>query len=299
MKEIQTDNYSDYLEFKNMNQEEKILSRASDLKVVGEKTKEEALEVFRKRVAEGKSVIHLDSVNAKSRMIWWISSVAAGILLLFGLWQLSGTYSETRISAARGTHSEYVLPDGSEVKLNSESSFSFKKNRFSKERLLSFEGEGFFNVKKGGTFIITTSKGDVRVLGTSFNILARNDLFKVTCSSGKVMVTSDDQSVTIDPGESAGYIDGKLRSFHDERFQYVTGWINGEFYFENAPLNLVFKEISRQFNVKFIGKERKNEYFTGSFTNKDLKTALEIVCIPMNLEYEIDKEGEISIIDRK
>jgi transmembrane sensor len=299
MKEILPDQYSDYVGFKNMSQGEKILSHASVLRVVGGKTKEDALEELKKRISENKPVVPLEVKGTRAGMIWWVSSVAAGILLLFGLWQWPSAFSETRIASARGAHSQYVLPDGSEVNLNSESSLSFNRKRFNKERLLSFEGEGFFNVEKGGSFIITTSKGNVKVLGTSFNVFARNDLFKVTCSTGKVMVTSDGQSVTIDPGESAVYIDGKLKSFRDERSRYVTGWIKGEFYFENAPLNLVFKEISRQFNVKFIGKERENEYFTGSFTNKDLKAALEIVCIPMNLEYEIDKEGEISISDRK
>jgi len=183
--------------------------------------------------------------------------------------------------------------------MNSESSLTFKKSRFAGQRVLAFKGEGFFNVKKGGSFIITTPNGEVKVLGTSFNVFSRDDLFKVTCSTGKVMVATDNQSVIIEPGESAELINGTLKSFRDERIQYITGWINGEFYFENTPLNLVFNEISRQFNVRFIGKERKNEYFTGSFTNKDLKTALEIVCIPMNLEYEIDRKGEISISNRK
>jgi transmembrane sensor len=299
MKEILTNQYSDYIEFKNLSQGEKILSRASVLRVAGGKTKEDALEELKKRISENKSVIPLEVKDTKAGMIWWVSSVAAGILLLFGLWQLSSNFSETKISSSRGVHAQYILPDGSDIQLNSESSLSFKKRRFGKERLLTFEGEGFFNVKKGGDFIITTSNGEVKVLGTSFNVYSRNDIFKVTCSTGKVMVSSDGQSAVIEPGESAELINGNIKSFQDERFQYVTGWINGEFYFENTPLNLVFREISRQFNVRFIGKERKNEYFTGSFTNKDLKTALEIVCIPMNLEYEIDKEGEISISNRK
>ena len=299
MKDKLTNQYSDYLEFKNMDPDERILSRSSVMDVPGGKTREEALEELRKRVSGEKSVISLEIHDNKSRTIRWVSSVAAGILLLFGLWQLWSTYSETEIASARGAHTQYVLPDGSEVQMNSESSLTFKKSRFPGQRVLSFNGEGFFSVKKGGSFTITTTKGEVKVLGTSFNVFSRDDIFKVTCSTGKVMVAADGQSVIIEPGESAELINGALKGFRDEKFRYITGWINGEFYFENTPLNLVFNEISRQFNVRFIGKERKNEYFTGSFTNKDLKTALEIVCIPMNLEYEIDKKGEISISDKK
>jgi len=299
MKDL-TNQYSDNQDFKSLDLEQKILSRSSAFKINGGKTQNEALEELKKRISDKETgIISMESNDKRARMIWRISSIAAGILLIFGLWQIIPGVSETRIVTARGSQTDYTLPDGSDVRLNSESRITFKKNSFGSERLVSFKGEAFFNVKKGGSFRIMTPNGDVKVLGTSFNVFSRNEIFKVSCSTGKVIVIVNNQSVVIEPGESAELTNGTLKSFHDPRFKYVTGWINGEFYFENTPLNLVFDEIERQFSVKFVGKERKNEFFTGSFTNKDLDTALEIVCIPMGLEYEIYQNGEISICNKK
>lgn len=292
--------YSDDMDFKSMSLDEKILSRSSGFKITGNKTREEALDEIKKRISGKKSaIISFEVKDKKARMIWWVSSVAAGILLLFGLWQLSSVVSETKIASGRGSHTQYILPDGTQVQLNSESRIAFKKSRFVSDRQLTFEGEAFFRVKKGSAFRVITPNGDIKVLGTSFNVFSRDDLFKVTCATGRVMVSSGGHSVTIEPGESAELSGENLKSFQDTRFRYITGWIDGEFYFENTPLNLVFEEIERQFNVRFIGKELKNEYFTGSFTNKDLRTALEIVCIPMGLKYEIDSNGKISISNKK
>ena len=58
---------------------------------------------------------------------------------------------------------------------------------------------------------------------------------------------------------------------------------------------MVFDEMERQFNVKFAGQNFGDRFFTGSITNKDLKEALDIVCIPLGLNYEIGNKGEIFI----
>ena len=73
---------------------------------------------------------------------------------------------------------------------------------------------------------------------------------------------------------------------------------NGEFTFEDAPLNSVFMEIERQFNVKFASLKFSNKYFTGGFTNKNLVEALDIVCIPMGLTYEIGSNSKIIVREK-
>jgi ferric-dicitrate binding protein FerR (iron transport regulator) len=297
MMENLTNQYSDDRDFKRMNLQEKISFRASSFKIPGGKPREEALADLKKRIIE-KETRKVSTETTSFRMIWRVSSVAAGILILFGLWQLSSVVSETKVASGRGSHTNYILPDGSEVKLNSESRITFEKKDFGSDRQVALDGEAFFSVAKGSSFRIITPNGDIKVLGTSFNVYSRDNSFKVTCITGKVMVSCNDQSVTIEPGESAELSGGNLKGFHDARLQYITGWINGEFYFENTPLNLVFDEIERQFNVKFAKRERENRFFTGSFTNKDLEEALETVCIVMRLNYEIGENEKISISNR-
>jgi ferric-dicitrate binding protein FerR (iron transport regulator) len=58
-----------------------------------------------------------------------------------------------------------------------------------------------------------------------------------------------------------------LSKFQDKKHTNVANWRNGEFYFENAPITEIFKEIERQFNVTFDLPKMKMKFFTGSFTN--------------------------------
>ncbi len=298
MTERPTNKNSDKKDFNCMDPEEKILFRSSFWKVPEGKPREEALADLKKRISEMETGIVSFKRN-NIRMILWISSVAAGILLLIGIWQLWSVFSETKVTSGRGVHTNYLLPDGSEVNLNAESRIIFKKKNFSSERQLTLEGEAFFNVTKGSSFRIITPKGEIMVPGTSFNIFSRDNAFKVACITGKVIVSYKDQSVSIEQGESAELSGENLRGFRDTKLQYVTGWINGEFYFENTPLDLVFDEIERQFNVKFAYREKENRFFTGSFTNKDLNEALETICIVMKLNYEIGENEEISISNKE
>lgn len=285
-------------DFGKMDPEAKILFRASAFRLPEGKSTETALADLKKRISENHSA-RPAAKEATTRRLWLVSSVAAAIIILFGLWQLLSLAGETRIYAGKGAHVSYTLSDGSAVQLNSDSKISFSKRSFESDRKLELDGEAFFEVTKGSSFRVSTPNGMVNVLGTSFNVFSRDNTFRVACLAGKVMVASGKQSVTIDPGESAVLEGGMLKKYRDDKMKYTTGWINGEFYFENAPLNMVFSEIERQFNVKFVGKERGDEFFTGSFVNKDLKTALEIVCIPMGLEYEIKDDGKISVSDKR
>jgi len=298
MTEHVNNQYSDEQDHFGTDLEDKILSRVSGFKVPGGKTPETALTDFKKLISDRKIKIS-SSKTGKARMIWSLGSIAAGMALLTGLWQIYNLITITKVNASRGTHTEYVLSDGTEVQLNAESQITFNKNSYDSKRELTLKGEAFFNVKAGSSFSIKTPNGRIMVLGTSFNVFSRDNLFIVTCLSGKVMVMSANQTVTISQGETAELSEGKLKRYRNDKLQYVTGWIDGEFYFENTPLNLVFKEIERQFNVKFTGRERQDEFFTGSFENKDLKVALEIVCLPMGLNFEIDKNGQIFVSNRK
>lgn len=291
----QTDNqYYGSKDFENMNVEEKILFRTSAFRPEEGKSAEKALSILKQRISEGQTGRNVE-INPAVRIFRIASALAAVLLLIFGLWRVIYNSGRTSISSERGVQIDYTLSDGSVVKLNSDSKISFSKMDFTKNRQVELTGEAFFEVKKGNSFRVVASNGTVSVLGTNFNVFSRDNIFKVACYSGKVIVNSGKSSVTLDPGERAELGTEELVKFQDEKTKFITGWINGEFYFENTPLNLVFDEIERQYNVKFVGKDINEEYFTGSFVNKDLKTTLEIVCIPMGLEYEIRNNSKISV----
>jgi transmembrane sensor len=281
-------------EYSSMNTEEKIMWHADQYSVPHSLSKEEAFKKLMHKIAEP------DSTKTRIVRLWpswqYMSATAAVILILLtGSWFIMTYKPVEDVVANKGHITDCRLPDGSMVILNADSKISYIRSNFHKKRQLKLDGEAFFDIQKGSTFTVSTTLGDIRVLGTSFNVYARENFFKVSCFTGRVMVTSDAGSHVVLPMETASIENNKLIVHHDENLNATVEWRNGEFSFENASLNMVFSELERQFNVTFVLPEIDNKLFTGSFSNKDLVNALDIVCIPMGLTYEIGSNSKIFI----
>jgi len=280
-------------EFRDMNTEEKILQVSGNYVIPNKKTKEEAYHALRKKIA--------DNEAKKGKIITlrrYMAYAAAAAVLLIGAWILWPGNSMENVVVEKGQQTDFKLPDGSLVLLNADTKISFDKNKFDKKRSLQMEGEAFFNVEKGSRFTIATDLADIEILGTSFNVYARDNQFSVSCFTGKILVKNNATSVIILPGQTA-YIDNdKLEVRKEENINATAAWRVGEFSFENTPLNLVLNEVERQFNVTFVVPNLDDKKFTGSFSNKNLVDALDIICIPMGLTYEIKSNGKIFIANK-
>lgn len=92
------------------------------------------------------------------------------------------TASLMHVEAPAGSKTFVTLPDGSTVWLNARSKLSFENSFGHKHRSLTLEGEAFFDVVKSTTpFEVHTSRYDIAVLGTAFNVSAYpDDLQSVT-----------------------------------------------------------------------------------------------------------------------
>ena len=275
----------------------KILERAGGFRVPQGRSREEALELLKKNPLFREPVI-IPVKKARLRIVYALLATAASLLLLAGLWRIFIYSSDTQLMAGRGEVKDITLPDGTDVRINSESSLAYDEKGFSDERKLTLKGEGFFKVKKGSTFTVSTKDGDITVLGTSFNIYSREDGFRVSCFEGRVSVSNGSVSLILNPGQTALRGSDGLFSYEDARISNAAAWLNGEFYFENAPLSSVFSEVERQFNIMFAVRTTESMYFTGSFANKDLETALESICVPMGLDYDI-RDNKIFISKSK
>jgi transmembrane sensor len=283
-------------DFPEQSSERKILEYSSKLKAPFELSSEETLILLKQKIAlkESKTL----KPKSNTRILYKVISIAATALVFLTVGFLFLKSPKTEILAAKGQHTSYELPDGSEVMLNADSKISFKSKKFTSKRIVGLEGEAFFKIKKGGAFTISTQHADIRILGTSFNVYSRENTFKASCVTGKVLISSGKQNIVITPGESVEYNNNILNKYTDKNINNITNWRNGEFYFENKSLTLIFNEIERQYNVTFVLPKTDDKYFTGSFTNKNLFDALDIVCIPMGLTYEIGTNSKIIIKER-
>lgn len=224
--------------------------------------------------------------SAKKRImtkLYRYAAVAAILLLCSGLFQLF-VFSE-KFSTGNGKIQHLVLKDDSEVTMNANSTVKCPA-WFQFNRKLSLEGEAFFEVKKGSRFTVSTSQGTIEVLGTKFNVNAREDFFEVICFEGKVKVTTPQQTITITKGMA-------VRCYNHEQENWILSvdkkpsWIDGTSSFRQLPLKRVIKMVMQQYDCQITFPEAlADTKITGSFDNKHLDIALQSICVPLQLKYK-------------
>ena len=159
----------------------------------------------------------------------------------------------------------------------------------------SINRRGFFKVKKGSTFSVQTSNGQVSVLGTQFNVKHTDAFFEVVCYEGKVSVTNNKKEYLLNPGNAIRKINGTdPEKYTSEKL--FPSWVNGESSFVSVPLSYVILELEKQYNIDIDAHKIDDSIiFTGSFSNKDLKLALASVFKTMNIQFIKDENGVLSL----
>lgn len=159
-----------------------------------------------------------------------------------------------RLSIPRGKTFKVVLSEGTEVFLNSDSRLVYPVVFKGKERVVSLEGEAYFQVAKDNRrpFIVKSGNIQVRVLGTEFNVRSYSPAETcVTLIEGKVAVsdTCGMHTVEITPGQSAQLSTHGVFSVNEVDIESFLYWKEGFFYFDDVPLVDMMKEIGRWYNI--------------------------------------------------
>lgn len=185
---------------------------------------------------------------------------------------------------------DFELPDQSTVYLNASSEISFSEKEWKKNRELKLKGEAYFSVKKGSKFTVKTANGSVSVLGTKFNVAVRDRFFEVQCFEGLVSVSYQGKLIKIPAGSGLKVLNSKSEFFENQK-EMNPSWLINKSTFESMPFSYIINELERQYNIKVVyNSEIAPTLFTGNFTHTNLELALKAVCIPLNLNYTINKD---------
>lgn len=235
----------------------------------------------------------LKTEKSKVFVLWKYASIAASLLIF------TATYfyfsKVNKFETGFGQKQEIALLDESAVILNAKSKLAYS-NFFNFNRSLTLSGEAYFQVKKGSQFTVNTLQGKVEVLGTKFNVLSQNNgFFEINCFEGKVKVSVKQQSIILIKGESVRFYENKIEKWYEKNKTQPT-WLTFESSFKNTPVKLVFEKIKNQYGVEIaIPEAIKNIKFTGTVTHKDFKTALQSVCIPLQLNFKFIDSKNVEI----
>ena len=240
-----------------------------------------------------------------------------------------GEVAYNTLSTPKGGEYKIVLPDGSEVWLNAESSITYPTAFNAKERKVQVTGEAYFEVAKLVTakegkrvpFLVDiknkktgSNMGQVQVLGTHFNINAYDDekVVKTTLLEGKVKVTQPaignrqsakavERAVVLKPGEQAvlAAANSPLTIDHSPSIDKVMAWKNGVFHFENADVQTVMRQLSRWYDVEVVYKrdiEKDDPLFFEVKRNTNLSDVLKVLNLAGGAKFSIDDEKKIIVL---
>lgn len=231
----------------------------------------------------------------RSNLRWVAAASFIGAILSIGL------FYNAQVTISSSNHQASItLPDGSLLALNADSKASFNSITWIFNRSVILSGEGFFNVIKGSQFTVNTDHGSIKVLGTSFNVIARPNKFEVECFTGKVRVYNGYQTTSIIKGEHISQT-SNLTFIKEEKNQSSSfpRWLAENYLYKKEQLKVVFDDISSHFGIEINANTRiKKSSFTGQWNKTmTLEEVLKIVCLPFNLEANSISENEIQIVE--
>ena len=226
----------------------------------------------------------------------WIYVAAMVVIVFFcgtiafqsGKRVLQNQLTQITVEAPYGSKTKLYLPDGTLVWLNAGSKMSYAQDFGINERSLNLSGEAYFEVSKDPKhpFIVQTETIDVQVLGTHFNVDAYHDNLdvKTTLLSGSVAVSNKSKSVrmVLKPNEIAIYnkVEEKLTRKVLENAEDEISWRQGEFIFDDLPLQEIARELSNSFGatIQIADTTLQNYRITARFRDgEDLATILSVL----------------------
>lgn len=240
------------------------------------------------------AVIHKTTpISSYGRRLWvLLSALLVGALLTFYFLSAKGDV----VSAPTQDFLLYAFEDGSTARIWPGSTINYDKSTYSTNRLIELNGQAFFDVKKGSSFIVITAAGEVEVMGTSFDVWTMDKKsLSVKCHSGKVKVSDNRQKhVILTAGNSVTIEDSQLtaaRTFdlsnEDPKRQLKN--------YDNALASWVISDLERIYQRKInIDEALSKERFTGVISTNDLNRSLMYLCETMRWSYD-QKESKINI----
>jgi len=248
---------------------------------------------------EGRYMLFVSSLSRIAAVLFIPLLIASGVLIYRQLnLKENQQFAMQEITSPTGVRSQIVLPDGSNVWLNAESTIKFKVPFDQKNRNVSLSGEAYFDVQKNPSvpFIVSSGGVNVRVLGTKFNYRAfeGDNNIEIVLVEGKVGLNTDGEKrtneVIMKPGDRAVFDKtSNLTSVTNEKIEKYIAWHDGKLVFDETLMPEVAIQIGRWFGVDVVIADPKiNNYrITTTFDNESLHQVLELLRLssPIEIKY--------------
>ncbi|MBO9684330.1 MAG: FecR domain-containing protein [Flavisolibacter sp.] len=232
----------------------------------------------------------------------------AGVLISMPREKQESRSLKSEMATTKKSKSTISLPDGTVVMLNANSRISYNEKFKGDTREVTLSGEAYFDVAHDAVhpFIVHTKTGDIKVLGTTFNVKAfDNGFFETALIHGKVAIylkNHGEENFVLSPGQKfvAHGKEDKKDSIKIIPITVVkdsivaeTSWTSNQLAFANTPLVEIAEELERKFGVSIVFKSATAEQYrySGVFDDGDLDQIFEILKLSKSFNYHRDKDS--------
>lgn len=258
----------------------------------------------------------LDRINAKiskprgvlRALYYKTATIAAiGIALIGIVFLFNPEYNHRTIiqSTAKGEQKTLLLPDGSQILLNANSSLSYSSD-FKTNRNLILSGEAYFKVVKNPNrpFIVKSEQFETKVLGTSFTIKAyKNQSNEIKVLTGIVEVNSTENTswkFILTKNQQLKFSKSMLPVQSFATNEDFLAWTKNTLIFTNSTLGEAAETLENKFNVSIIfdSHDLRELRITGKFKKENLNNILQSIAVVKQLEIEFITQNQIYIREK-
>lgn len=237
----------------------------------------------------------------------WSTAVAAVLVLAVGLSALDGwpPSGSGVYRTAQGERRTVILPDGTQVELNSDTVLALCYGWFSRSVELE-RGEAFFSVApwKFRPFEVRALGGSIRDIGTRFDVDLRPASVRVAVLEGAVRIRLADagNERQVNEGQMVRYsATGELSETEPADLAAATAWREGKLIFRATPLSTVFAELGRYHSVAVHIADPALEQLplSGVFKADDLPLFLATLEAALPVRTKLGEDGRVVVERRK
>lgn len=204
-----------------------------------------------------------------------------------------------RLLVPLGKHIRLALSDGSVLDVNAGSEVVYPTVFPEDKREIFVNGEIFIDVKKTGKgtpFVVRTSRCDVRVLGTAFNVRAYDSDARTEVVLQRGVVEVEDQHkhvVRMKPDERTILVQGQYKMKDVVDVDRYILWREGMLVFDGETVDQAVRKLNRFYGIPFScdSRVRGIRLYGKLDINEPIESVLSAICSTAGLRYEMKDNG--------
>lgn len=202
------------------------------------------------------------------------------------------------VVSEKGQRKEFTLPDGSRVWLNADTRIRHRK-RFDKEiREVILSGEAYFSVVKDSSrpFVVKTSKLDIKVLGTVFNVKSYpgDKTIETTLVAGLVSIEKrsgkdKETAVLVKPRQKAVFnVSAEQIKVENVNVEKTTSWKNGKLVIDNESMESVLLKLQRWYGIRveLVGRNDREDRYTFTVKDENIEEVIHLLQLTSGLTFK-------------